>query len=183
MVFIDFTYTENDLKVSFELLLMNLLHDPRRGAHPLDYEDVYFTFLPMIEWLSKRYGIKIYDVLDVGTGKGVFVQACLDRGLNPYGIDLRNIFEGDKSRFVLGDVMELPFKDESFDLVFENKFFDDMRSLQKLTDGKIKRAVDEIHRVLRVGGAIYTIYGDPLLSTRFEVVYNDGHQLYRKANA
>lgn len=128
---------------------------------------------------------KIHDVLDIGTGMGYFVEACVRAGMNAYGVDVRDIYEGDRSRFKHADARKLPFEDESFDLVFESLFFDDLFVLQKPSAYKIESIINEIHRVLRTNGIFY-IHGEecPLLDPdRFEcLVSAHTKQFYRKTD-
>lgn len=68
--------------------------------------------------------LEAQNVLDVGTGTGLFAEGFLARGLQVTGVDFseamleaaRNLVPG--ASFVPGAMESLPFPDASFDLVF-----------------------------------------------------------------
>jgi ubiquinone/menaquinone biosynthesis C-methylase UbiE len=126
-------------------------------------------------------------ILDLGTGKGNFVKAGAEAGLDVYGIDIRDVYEGDRSRFVQADAKDMPFEDGFFDLVFQRLFFDDLVGLQGLENmHNLSPYIDEVHRVLRPGGFVYNYHcGFPLSSSdidkKFKVVLNmDAETVYQK---
>lgn len=101
-------------------------------------------------------GIEGGDVLEVGPGPG-YVGLELARKICPAsltGCEIspamlrfaeKNAAEyGIPARYVLGNCMDMPFEDKSFDAVISNG------SLHEWADPV--RAFDEIHRVLRAGG-------------------------------
>ena len=69
-------------------------------------------------------GIQATNVLDVGTGSGIFAEAFSKRGMNATGIDPNpEMLKAAKEfvtagKFQQGIIEEIPFKDKSFDLVF-----------------------------------------------------------------
>ncbi|HTX19300.1 MAG TPA: class I SAM-dependent methyltransferase [Bacteroidota bacterium] len=69
-------------------------------------------------------GIEPANVLDVGTGTGIFAEAFAARGAGISGIDPnpqllnRAIALMPEGKFLSGVVEDLPFEDKSFDLVF-----------------------------------------------------------------
>ena len=99
-------------------------------------------------------------VLDVGCGTGVFLRRCADLGAEVAGIDAAEgllelartrVPEGDLR---LGELAELPFADDTFDLVtgFTSFFFAD----------DIVRALRETRRVARPGAAVVAeVFGHP----------------------
>lgn len=98
-------------------------------------------------------------VLDVGTGPGVLLVelARLRPDLRVTGVDLsadmaslarRNLAElGERAAARQGDVTDLPFPDESFDLIVSSL------SLHHWDDVAV--AASELARVLRPGGQVY----------------------------
>ncbi len=146
--------------------MKSLEYTPERDRDFLDPSQAAFE-VSVIQRLSAR-GLPdirhtkfppIRDVLDIGTGRGYFVDACRKAGLNAYGVDARNdVYTGDKSRFVLADARQLPFGNESFDLVYETLFFDDLLVLQKISYEEFAVIVHEVHRVMRPRGILY-MYG------------------------
>ncbi len=67
---------------------------------------------------------QVENVLDVGTGTGLFAQAFVERGLKVSGVDVNPDMLAVARQFVpdgdfhVGTVEKLPFPDDSFDLVF-----------------------------------------------------------------
>jgi ubiquinone/menaquinone biosynthesis C-methylase UbiE len=99
------------------------------------------------------------DVLDIGTGPGVLLVELADRrpDVRLTGVDLsadmvaaaeRNLSEfGDRASARVGDVTDLPFPDDSFDVV--------VTSLSSHHWDDPVAAVPELARVLRSGGRLY----------------------------
>lgn len=87
------------------------------------------------------------SVLDIGTGSGVFAEGFTARGMKISGLDANPIMVTEAAKFVasgtfkLGVAEELPFDDNSFDLVF-------MGLLLHETDDH-QKAIDEAFRVTR----------------------------------
>ena len=111
------------------------------------------------EWIvrfAKRYAPEAHNLLDIGSGRGVLVHEFNDNGINAYGIELRNIFEFDKSRMGIADVKCLPFKDKTFDMITEAYMFSDMLELQGYNNEGINAVAKEALRVLRPGGYFIT---------------------------
>lgn len=99
-------------------------------------------------------------VLDVGCGTGVFLRMCADLGANVSGVDAaEGLLELARARVPgadlhLADMVELPFADDTFDLVtgFSSFFFAD----------SIVRALAEARRVARPGAAVVAeVFGHP----------------------
>lgn len=132
---------------------------------------------------------KIDRILDIGCGQGYLIKAGLEIGLNIYGTDIEDIFEGDMSRFRKGDATkEIPFKSESFDLVHERLFLDDLLSLQEVPDKKIENAVREIYRILSPGGYFFRQLSDygiksPLPGFTLVKKYHSEEAIYKKNNS
>jgi ubiquinone/menaquinone biosynthesis C-methylase UbiE len=67
---------------------------------------------------------QVENVLDVGTGTGLFAEAFVVQGLKVSGLDVNSKMLAAARQFVpdgyfrAGTVEELPFPDDSFDLVF-----------------------------------------------------------------
>ncbi|HAU66600.1 TPA: hypothetical protein DCW61_04610 [Candidatus Uhrbacteria bacterium] len=100
----------------------------------------------------RRVGIEQKDVLDLGCGDGRYAAMFLEmRVRSARGIDISPaMIELAKKRsidadFVVGDCSELPFNDESFDLVFSNFV---LQHCQRLTT-----VFAEIARTLKQGGS------------------------------
>ncbi len=105
---------------------------------------------------------EIRDVLDLGTGKGNLVIALNEAGMKAVGIDVRDFFrkaENNHSRFSIAEAKQLPFPNESFDLVCERYLFSDIHELQKhpLPFSEVERIIVESKRILRPGGYFISI--------------------------
>jgi ubiquinone/menaquinone biosynthesis C-methylase UbiE len=87
------------------------------------------------------------NVLDIGTGSGVFAEGFAARGMNVSGLDVNPIMVTEAAKFVpsgtfkQGIAEKLPFTNESFDLVF-------MGLLLHETDDH-QKAINEAFRVTR----------------------------------
>lgn len=114
---------------------------------------------PLIrEWCGLKDGM---NVLDVGCGTGYFTRLLAEGGkkVTVTGLDLEKPFiEFAKRRaahfdppitFIEGDALNLPFGDETFDLVVSHTF------LTSVPDPV--RAMDEMKRVTRPGGRIASV--------------------------
>jgi SAM-dependent methyltransferase len=99
-------------------------------------------------------------VLDVGSGVGTFVLACRRRGLHAFGIEPDRIGQAgsitsiqiakrrmENAAFAVALGEQLPFRDESFDLVTMNQV------IEHVSDQAV--VLREAARVLKPGGAIY----------------------------
>jgi cyclopropane fatty-acyl-phospholipid synthase-like methyltransferase len=102
-------------------------------------------------------------VLDVGSGRGIWLRKMVKLGLRVIGIDIvQDIVDtanediksediADRARFMLGDVLDIPFTPESFDAVT------DIGLLQHLDKVDWDNYVAEIHRVLKPGGYLLNV--------------------------
>ena len=69
-------------------------------------------------------GIDLMNVLDIGTGSGVFAEAFAKRGLQVFGIDANPEMLAEARKYVPNgefreaEAEKLPFPDRTFDLVF-----------------------------------------------------------------
>ncbi|HVF11255.1 MAG TPA: glycosyltransferase [Abditibacteriaceae bacterium] len=120
----------------------------------------------LLEWLDLRDGERVFDC---GCGMGFYLMAMGKlRQLRLVGLD------GDLERLrwaqreqvpaslVKGDILRLPFADESFDKIMMSEV------LEHLTDDR--QALRELHRILRPGGVLalsvpharYPFWWDPI---------------------
>jgi SAM-dependent methyltransferase len=112
-------------------------------------------------------GIKDKSVLDYGCGTGENSFLLARRGANVCGIDISNELLclakqrmelanlAEKARFFVGSAHDLPFSDESFDVVFG------MAILHHLD---LQIALSEVFRVLKKGGA--AIFREPVRNSK-----------------
>lgn len=91
-------------------------------------------------------------VLDAACGTGYGTAMLSEYGCNVVGMDIDDLqlIENKEiwgqCRFVRGDMLAIPFKDESFDAVVS------FETIEHVLDGKL--FLQEVHRVLRPGGAL-----------------------------
>jgi ubiquinone/menaquinone biosynthesis C-methylase UbiE len=97
-------------------------------------------------------GVNIQTLLDAGVGSGVFAEVFIARGLDVTGVDVNPEMIDVAQRFVptghfqIAAVEDLPYSDNSFDLVFFGHILHE-------TDHALQAMV-EARRVARVGVAI-----------------------------
>lgn len=93
-------------------------------------------------------------VLNIGVGSGKFEELGLLRGLDIYSLDpsertieslKRRLSIGEKGR--VGYSQRIPFPDVFFDAVVMSEV------LEHLSDGVLEKTIEEVHRVLVLGGA------------------------------
>jgi ubiquinone/menaquinone biosynthesis C-methylase UbiE len=115
-------------------------------------------------WMPDVFGFSRYPgkrVLEIGFGQGTDLMQFARGGSKVFGVDLtpRHVeltslrfraFDM-KARLMFGDAEQLPFENESFDVVYSFGVLHHTPAMQK--------ALDEVHRVLRPGGtAIISVY-------------------------
>ncbi|QDV72614.1 methyltransferase domain-containing protein [Botrimarina mediterranea] len=91
-------------------------------------------------------------VLDVGCGHGHLVRNLNTRGCDAWGVDVSNVAvdaanETCPGRFRVGDILALPYEDNSFDCVISTDCF------EHLLEKDVQPALAELHRVSR--GSVY----------------------------
>jgi SAM-dependent methyltransferase len=123
-------------------------------AHRYALEPHILELVQFERWAGK-------DVLEAGCGIATDGMRFARAGARYTGIDFsataldlarrRLALEGGAAAFVQGSVVDLPFPDASFDLLYSNGVIHHLRETQ--------RAIDEFHRVLRPGGtALVMVY-------------------------
>jgi len=124
-------------------------------------------------YLSREYPFE--DILELGSGEGKFIEDCLGTGFNIYGIELREMLDNmeNRNRLIMANACNLPFKENSFDLVRERGLIDDIFTLQERPD-LVENVLSETERVLREKG--YFISASPVMvdsrffGNRFEFI-------------
>lgn len=74
------------------------------------------------QWIVQRTGVQFTKALDVGCGTGEGMRWAIDNGLDVYGIDFADAREawkkwGVEDRCKIASALDIPYPDESFDLV------------------------------------------------------------------
>lgn len=108
--------------------------------------------------------------LDVGCGSGMFVKKLGKRGIRSYGVDIcDSTFLSDVDTLLIADVESLPFEDESFDYVTSHSVMHEVDPIL---------AINEMTRVLKVGGTLNII--DVAMILDQDVNYKNRHTRIRQ---
>lgn len=138
-----------------------------------EVEEHRYRLEPAVPTLARFFNWSGKDVLDAGCGIATDGINFARAGASYTGIDFspsalslaerRFNLEGKSGRFVAGSIVELPFDDGAFDLVYSNGVIHHLQETEQ--------AVSEMHRVLRPGGvAIVMVYHRDSLNYRFTVM-------------
>lgn len=129
------------------------------------------------EILTNHFGrdLSKLKVLEVGAGRGTFSHYLKNFGIDPICLDLQDKLIYSHLNYVQGDVFDLPFKDEEFDLVF---------TYGLLEHFNMSRQIEAIKKMLCVSklGGLNVHYIVPMkLTNIFEDknVYRDSCNLLR----
>lgn len=100
-----------------------------------------------------------HTILDLGCGWGRVLKPVMDRGAQAVGLDISEqmtmlakkhlLKHRHRPAILRGDGTRLPFRDESFDLVYS------LLVLQHLSKENGRALIREVHRVLKPGGVAY----------------------------
>lgn len=98
-------------------------------------------------------------VLDVGCGLGAIVNELTKKGIVATGVDFAPDLEkiwGKKLNFLIADARELPFNDNSFDLVFSSDFFEhiDEEDIDKVS-GEMQRVGKKVIAFIADDNGVY----------------------------
>ena len=127
------------------------------------FDDAYMGFYPYLPGYLDRGGVDGADVLEIGLGFGTLGAILAQRSRSYVGVDIaegpvammrdrvRELQLSDHATAEQASVLELPFADETFDVVVS------IGCLHHT--GNLRLAISEVHRVLRTGGrAIVMLY-------------------------
>ena len=109
------------------------------GVHRHDYVD---------NWIS-RFKTEFKDcksILDIGTGCGFMVKRLREEGYDAWGLEISDYAIENtcaKGYVIKGDVRDIPFKDNRFDLVFSQGLW------TYIPEDEVDAAAKEVHRVGR----------------------------------
>lgn len=110
--------------------------------------------------LQKEIALQGLTVLDVGTGTGSWAKILSDSGAKVHGLDFSKRLlkkaiakHGSSISFSLGDALELPFEDKSFDIVTASLV------LHGPSQKKRQLILKEMNRVSRKYIVIHDYYG------------------------
>jgi protoporphyrinogen oxidase/SAM-dependent methyltransferase len=139
---------------------------PCSKAHdvvPDEYHDLYDGERPyeesFREYFCERYTTDLiravwawsppYRLLDCGSANGLTLEAFAGVGVDAWGVENSKHIHGRtpakwRSRNLLGDVRRLPFRDNSFDFVYDT-------CLCHVPEADLDQAIRELFRVCRIG--------------------------------
>lgn len=146
--------------------------DNYRGVGP--YGEVWdrFTSPQHLTDLIKTVWNKTgnYKLLVAGSASGELVGALRERGIDAWGIENNRAIhaktpEALKPFNMFGSIADMLFADEEFDFVFET-------SLCHVSERQVKRAVRELHRVVKTGLVFGSVTSDlePALIDRYDLL-------------
>jgi protoporphyrinogen oxidase/SAM-dependent methyltransferase len=147
-----------------------------------DYHDEYAVGLSyeesFREYFDEQYNADLYEcifgikppytLLDVGSASGLTLKCFADIGIDAWGIEnSRHVHAQTPKewlhRNLLGDVTNLPFEDQSFDVIYDT-------CLCYVPEELIDKAIQELYRVTRIGIFFGGITAD---MTREVIEYHD----------
>ncbi len=109
------------------------------------------SFKNRIEFFQRAFSMKKLKVLDIGTSAGTFLKLLKEYefegiGLEPSQSDVK-LCQNSGLNVVNGYAENIPFEDETFDIVHANHVFEHLENPLK--------ASQEAYRILKPGGMIY----------------------------
>jgi SAM-dependent methyltransferase len=122
-----------------------------------------------IKYLISKYGIlKNSSILELGCGRGEFLNEFIENGLEGHGVDLSNfsINYCPKAKISVIDMTKekIPYQDSSFDVVYSKSFIEHFYYPEKI--------FEEAYRVLKPGGILIT------LTPEWEYIYKSFYEDY-----
>lgn len=165
------TYDKEDFFYNWDKINSNLAqrwdevvkNSPHKELKQPTLTDKYFVsaiVTQLAKWLPKKRGLKVlkYDLYNEATMTSTLADWFLSRKYDYYGVDIskevvklaKKNFKGliDAKNFKVGDIRKLPFKANTFDVVFSFGTIEHIRENQT--------ACDEAYRVLKPGGIFIT---------------------------
>src|ERR1700722_3393338 len=129
-------------------------------------DPAYLTDLIKIAWNRD----KGYKLLVAGSASGELVGALRERGIDAWGIENNRAIhaktpDGLKKFNKLGSIVDMTFRDDEFDFVFET-------SLCHVAEKQVPRAVRELNRVMKTGLVFGSVTSDmpPALIDRYDLL-------------
>jgi ubiquinone/menaquinone biosynthesis C-methylase UbiE len=140
---------------------IDVVYDEERTPKT-DYPD------KLIQYLSGRFSIRPgLKLLELGCGRGEFLKAFQNTGLDCYGLDLSNYCSAKKLGLNVkcADVsnMDMPYDDNFFDVVYHKSFLEHFYSPDRI--------MKETFRVLKPGGKVIILTPD--WASQMKIFYED----------
>ena len=152
--------------------LNTIYHDLYDGSRSYEESlDEYFDEYYVRDLIKTVWGRKPpYKLLDCGSANGLTLARFEDIGIDAWGIENSAYVHAKtpkeiKKKNILGDVRKLPFKDNSFDFVYET-------CLCYLSGEDLDLAIRELHRVCKTG----IFFGSITSDMRPEII--EEHELF-----
>jgi len=142
---------------------MAAIRIPKRSNHPAVGDNLTgYYHLPLIRYFFLKRLRLVLDllgerhfgsILEIGFGSGVLLPELSSRATHLYGMDIHDSIgkvgqmlekEGIKTALTRGDILHLPFDDETFDCIVSIATLEHIKELPV--------AIFEIKRVLKKGG-------------------------------
>lgn len=119
-------------------------------------------------YLSRRFDIEKGDkLLEIGCGRGEFLKAFANLGINSYGVDISDYCAKNKvsSKVACVDISKnkFPYENNSFDCVYHKSLIEHFYSPEHI--------MKETYRVLKPGGKIIVLTPDWV--SQMKVFYED----------
>jgi len=167
--------TDQNKRISLDHFFENLPLSNDPEFNPSNQQPLEHQKLPL-ERLFLFEDVRGKTVLEIGADDAALLYRLKDKGMRR-GVGINNWYWDDQKVKAIkvaddvvlsyGDIRSLPFEDQCFDLIFTVAAFEHIHDLET--------AVDEMYRLLKPGGIVYSFYG-PLWSSGV------GHHLYFERN-
>jgi len=138
-----------------------------------------FTAYPgkLIKLLAKKYNLKNDSkILEMGCGRGEFLNEFTKLGMSGYGIDLSSYAKDycDNAEIKVVDVSKdpLPYPDNSFDVVFSKSFIEHFYYPEEV--------FKEAYRVLKPGGRFLCLEFSKINNLNLDLIYKNYSKLIPK---
>ncbi len=132
-----------------------------------------FTEYPskLVKYLFDRFNLKPQmKILEPGCGRGEFLKAFKDLGLDATGIDIsdssKDFFQKEQMELIISDIEDeksLPFPNESFDVIYNKSFLEHLY--------KPDLFLKEAYRVLKPNGKIICLVPD--WESNYKIYFDD----------
>jgi SAM-dependent methyltransferase len=133
-------------------------------------KDRPFTVYPnkLAKYIFDNFNLRAkQNILDVGCGRGEFLNGFMLCGMKPYGIDQSNIakkkYKNIDFKFCDLENKKIPYKDEFFDVIFSKSVVEHFYYPEKI--------FQEMNRVLKKDGIIITMTPD--WEINYKIFYED----------
>ena len=134
------------------------ISDAKNKYLEVTYGDVPFTSYPLqlTKYLAEKYQIQPgVRLLDIGCGRGEFLNGFIKLGINGYGFDQSDLAKitCPTASIEVGDIEKrLPYEDNFFDVIYNKSVIEHFYYPERI--------LMEIHRILKPRGLLITMTPD-----------------------